>query len=55
MWIGPSRSMMAPFGIVLRLALVLLDQAHAFDEDLLLLRQDLQDLARGPAWFPEIT
>ena len=34
-------------GIVLRLLDVLLNEPHAFDQHLLLLRQDLNDLARG--------
>ena len=39
--------MMAPCGLSCELLGVLLDHAHALDEDLLLLGEDLEDLAGG--------
>ena len=49
MWIGPSRSTMAPLGLILSFALMFLDEADALDDDLGLFRKDLQDPARGTA------
>ena len=44
-WTVPSRSMIAPCGLLLILARVALDHLHAFDDHALLLGQDLDDLA----------
>ena len=45
MWIGPSRSMMPPWGRSWLLGSVLLDHAHAFDDHLILLADDAHDPA----------
>ena len=45
MWMVPSRSTMAPCGLLLALARVPLDHLHAFDDHPLLLGLDGDDLA----------